>query len=159
MDYDASKNHSDNPALENFALVLLRLGLAWFLFVWAVNKILAPGQYVKIWGYFHGIDIGAAMPLFMGAAQIIICVAMALGVLRTYSYGLAFIMHSVTIIVISPSLIAPFVINANGFPVNRNDSVAIAAWVGFAALWLLRNRDQWSLDVWNSRSRAEALNR
>jgi len=158
MNNDASHKQSANPAMENLGLVLLRFGLAWFLFVWAVNKILSPGQYVKIWGYFHGIDLGAAMPLFMGGAQIIICAAMVFGVLRTYSYALAFIMHSVTIVVISPSLIAPFVINANGFPVNRNDSVAIAAWVGFAALWLLRNRDQWSFDVWYAHRRAEALN-
>ena len=44
---------------EALGLLILRLGLAWFLFVWAVNKILAPAQYVKIWGYFHGIEIGA----------------------------------------------------------------------------------------------------
>jgi hypothetical protein len=25
-------------------LLLLRLGLAWLLFVWAVNKIIEPGQ-------------------------------------------------------------------------------------------------------------------
>lgn len=137
----------DSKLQENSGLVILRLGLAWFLFVWAVNKLLAPDQYVKIWGYFHGIDIAAWAPLVMGWAQIIICLAMALGYKRTISYGLGFLMHSVTVVVIFPSLIAPFVIN-NGFPVNRNDAVAVAAWAGFAALWLLRHRDHWSLDVW-----------
>ncbi len=42
---------------EALALLLLRLGLSWFLFVWAVNKIIEPGQYAQIWGYFHGIEI------------------------------------------------------------------------------------------------------
>jgi len=142
---------------ESLGLVILRLGLAWFLFVWAVNKILAPAQYVKLWGYFHGIDIGATAPYFMGGAQIVICVAMAAGFWRTLSYGLALAMHTVTIVVIFPSLIAPFVIN-NGFPSNRNDAVALAAFAGFAALWLLRYRDVWSLDVWLARRRQQQRN-
>ena len=89
----------------------------------------------------------------MGAGQIVICGAMALGLFRVVSYGLAFAMHSVTIWVILPSLAAPFMVE-DGFPVNRNASVAVAALVGFAALWLLRHRDHWALDVWWAKRRA-----
>lgn len=131
---------------EALGLLILRLGLAWFLFVWAVNKLLAPEQYQRIWGYFHGIDIGATAPYFMGGAQIVICLAMALGFWRSVTYGLAFAMHGVTVVVISASLLAPFVIE-DGFPANRNASIALAALAGFAALWLLRHRDHWSLDA------------
>jgi len=137
---------------ESLGLLVLRLGLAWFLFVWAVNKILAPGQYVKLWGYFHGIEIGANAPYIMGGAQLVIILAMTFGLWRTLSYGLGLAMHTVTIVVIFPSLMAPFVIN-NGFPSNRNDAVAIAALAGFAALWLLRDRDHWSFDAWLARHR------
>lgn len=140
----------DNDRRDALALLLLRLGLAWFLFVWAVNKIIEPGQYVRIWGYFHGIDIGANLPYFMGGAQIIVCVAAALGLWRTVTYGLLFIMHLVTVIVISHSLMAPFVVEDN-YPVNRNNAIALAALGGFAALWLLRHRDHWSLDAWLTR--------
>jgi len=139
---------------ESLGLLILRVGLAWFLFVWAVNKILAPGQYAKLWGYFHGIEIGATAPYVMGGLQIVICVAMAAGFWRTVSYGLGFAMHAVTIAVIFPSLIAPFVIE-NGFPSNRNQAVALAAFAGFAALWLLRRRDMWSVDAWLARRRAQ----
>lgn len=147
-------NASDSSARwrEALGLLILRLGLAWFLVVWAVNKILAPAQYQKIWGYFHGLDIGASMPLVMGAAQIVICLAMALGLWRVVTYALGFIMHAVTIAVILPSLIAPFVIE-KGFPTNRNQAIAVAALAGFAALWLLRHRDHWSLDAWLARRR------
>ena len=137
---------------ESLGMLILRLGLAWFLFVWAVNKILAPEQYQKLWGYFHGLDIGATMPFVMGTAQIIICLAIAAGYKRTLSYALGFVMHGVTIAVIFPSLLAPFVIK-NGFPSNRNQAIAVAALAGFAALWLLRKRDYWSLDVWLARRR------
>ncbi|MDF2366342.1 DoxX family membrane protein [Sneathiella sp.] len=139
------------------ALLILRLGLAWFLFVWAVNKIIEPGQYMRIWGYFHGIDIGATMPYVMGTAQIVICVMAALGLWRILSYGLLFLMHLVTVIVIFPSLIAPFVIE-DGFPVNRNNAIALAALAGFASLWLLRHRDHFSLDVWLQRRRQREIN-
>jgi len=140
---------------EPLALLILRCGLAWFLFVWAVNKILAPGQYVKIWGFFHGVDIGANMPYIMGAAQIVICLAIAVGFWRVVSYGLGFLMHGVTVAVIFPSLMAPFVIK-NGFPSNRNQAIALAVLAGFAALWLLRERDTWSLDCWLRRRRGDA---
>ena len=139
---------------EALGLLILRLGLAWFLFVWAVNKILAPGQYVKLWGYFHGVEIGATAPYVMGGMQIVICLAMAAGFRRTLSYGLGFAMHAVTIAVIFPNLIAPFAIE-NGFPSNRNQAVALAAFAGFAALWLLRHRDRWSVDAWLARRRAD----
>jgi len=139
---------------EALGMLILRLGLAWFLFVWAINKILAPVQYQKLWGYFHGIEIGSTLPYVMGGLQIIISLAIAIGLWRTISYGLGLTMHSVTIVVIFPSLIAPFVIN-NGFPTNRNQAIAVAAWAGFATLWLLRKRDVWSLDVWLSRKKGE----
>jgi len=138
---------SETKWMEPLGLLVLRLGLSWFLFVWAVNKFLAPAQYQKIWGYFYGIELGATMPYLMGGAQIAVCLAMVFGLWRVVSYALGFAMHSVTIVVILPSLIAPFVIE-NGFPSNRNSSVALAALTGFAALWLLRSHDSWSFDVW-----------
>ncbi len=135
---------------ESLGLLFLRLGLAWFLFVWAVNKILAPVQYQKLWGYFHGIEIGEIMPIVMGWAQIAICLAIALGLWRGVSYALGFVMHAVTVAVIFPKLMAPFVIE-KGFPVNRNQAVALAILAGFAALWLLRHNDHWSFDAWRAR--------
>ncbi len=146
----AKINYNVGDAL---AVLILRLGLSWFLFVWAVNKIVAPGQYVKIWGYFHGIDIGANMPYFMGGAQMLICLAAALGLWRILSYGLLFAMHMVTVVVIFPSLINPFLIE-NDFPVNRNSAIALAALGGLAALWLLRHRDHWSLDALFQRNKS-----
>ena len=96
------------------------------------------------------------MPYIMGGVQIIICLMIALGLWRVVSYALGFLMHGVTVVVIFPSLIAPFVIK-NGFPTNRNQAIALAVLAGFAALWLLRHRDIWSLDYWLRRQRADPL--
>ena len=139
---------------EALALLILRLGLAWFLFVWAVNKLLVPEQYTKIWSYFHGVDIGQTAPYVMGVAQIALCALISLGLFRVFSYAAGFLAHAVTVIVILPALTAPFVIK-NGFPTNRNQAIAVAALAGFAALWMLRDHDRWSLDEWLKKKKAD----
>jgi len=45
-----------------------------------------------------------------------------------------------------PQYLDPFEINDNGFPVNRNVTIALCAFLAMVALWLLRHRDHWSLD-------------
>ncbi|WP_350334921.1 hypothetical protein [Coralliovum pocilloporae] len=133
---------------EALGMLILRLGLAWFIFVWAVNKFLAPQQYANIWKHFHGIDIGSLASYGFGTIQIIICLMVFLGWKRLWSYGALALMHGVTIAVIFPRLIDPFEISERGFPVNRNSSIALAVFLAMLALWLLRHRDVWSLDEW-----------
>ncbi len=132
------------------ALLLLRLGLGYFLLVWGVNKFLAPKQTVAIWGYFYDIDISAWLPLLFGAGETLVAVAIIAGLARRLSYGAGLLIHCVTIVVISEKLLTPFVIE-DGFPVNRNLSVAVPALMGFAAIYLMRARDTWSLDHWMAR--------
>ena len=133
-------------------VLVLRLGLAWFLLVWGINKFLAPGHYVKLYAYFHDLEIGATMPYYMGAGQTLISVAIALGLWRRVSYGLGLVLHTVTMAVILESVLAPFLIE-DGYPSNRNQSIAVAAWCGFVALYFLRSHDAWSLDRWFQRRR------
>lgn len=137
---------------EALGILILRIGLAWFLLVWGVNKFLAPGHYVKLYAYFHDLEIGASMPYYMGVGQTILAVAIVLGLWRRVSYGLGLVLHTVTMAVILESVLAPFLIE-DGYPSNRNQSIAVAAWCGFLALYLLRSRDSWSLDRWLERRR------
>ena len=141
------------PAREAAGMLFLRLGLGWFLLVWGVNKILAPEHSVKLYSYYHGVDLAAWMPNVMGALEVALALAIILGLFRRFSYGIGFIMHSVTMLVILGEIIAPFVIDEDGYPTNRNQSIAVAAWGAFIALYLLRDRDVWSLDTWIARSR------
>lgn len=138
------------------ALLLLRLGLGYFLLVWGVNKILAPKQTVAIWGYFYGVDISAWLPQLFGAGETLVAVAIIAGLARRLSYGTGLLIHGVTIVVISGKLIAPFVIE-DGFPVNRNLSVSVPALMAFAAIYLMRARDTWSLDHWLAHRRAKSI--
>ncbi|NNE23607.1 MAG: hypothetical protein HKN11_13445 [Rhizobiales bacterium] len=73
----------------------------------AVNKLLAPALYAKIWEYFHGIDIGATAPYVKGVVQIVLCMMIAAGLWRVFSYAAGFFMHAVTLVVILPALAEP----------------------------------------------------
>lgn len=139
----------DEGRAEALALLLLRLGLGYFLLVWGVNKFLAPAQTVAIWGYFYDISIDAQLPLLLGAGEVAVALAIMFGLWRRLSYAAGFLIHGVTVVVISSELLAPFTIE-NGYPVNRNNVVAVTVLAAFAALYLLRGRDRLSLDCWRA---------
>jgi uncharacterized membrane protein YphA (DoxX/SURF4 family) len=132
------------------ALLILRCALAWFLFVWAVNKILEPQQYAGVWANIHGIPIGQSLPYVFGAAQILVCLMIFAGYKRGVSYRLGLAMHGVTVALILPSILLPFAGLSEDYLLARlrTDTVPILA--GFVALLLLRHRDRWSLDAWRS---------
>ncbi|MEO9874218.1 MAG: DoxX family membrane protein [Anderseniella sp.] len=132
---------------EALALLLLRIGCAWFIFVWAVNKIFAPVQYQKLAKYFDSIDLGLWQVYAIAGAQILICLLVFVGWARIVSYAALAAMHGFTIFRQWPQYLAPFEINDDGFPVNRNVTVALCAFLAMLALWLLRHRDHWSLDA------------
>lgn len=138
---------------EPLGLLLLRWGCAWFIFVWAVAKFTAPGQYRSIMKRFDGVDVDLTWVYVIGVAQILICVAVFLGAFRTFSYAALAAIHGFTITRIWERLVDPFAVNANGFPVNRNSSIALGMLLAMLALWLLRNRDVWSMDGWSRRRR------
>lgn len=137
------------------ALLLLRLSLGYFLIVWGINKFLAPGQTVAIWGYFYDIEIDKLLPILMGAGETAVALAIILGLWRQFSYAIGFLIHGTTVVIIMERLIMPFVIN-DGFPVNRNYAVALPVLLGFAVIFLLREQDRWSLDVWWAQRRTKA---
>jgi len=132
---------------EALGLLLLRIGCAWFIFVWAVNKIFAPLQYQKLAKFYDSIDLGLWQVYAIAAVQIVICLLVFAGWARIVSYAALAAMHGFSIFRQWPQYLAPFEINDNGFPVNRNITVALCAFLAMLALWLLRHRDHWSLDV------------
>ncbi len=58
---------------EPLGMLLLRWGCAWFIFVWAVNKFLAPGQYQFVLKRFDGLEADYVAIYFLGAVQVVIC--------------------------------------------------------------------------------------
>lgn len=138
---------------EALGLLLLRAGCAWFIFVWAMNKFFAPGQYAFILKRFDGIEAEFLQVYAIGAAQVAVCLLVFAGLWRGISYAALALLHAGTIYRIWPKLIDPFEISERGFPVNRNSAIALAIFMAMIALWLLRERDVWSVDGWRARRR------
>jgi hypothetical protein len=142
---------SAQDRLDGLALLILRLGLAWFIFLWAAHKIITPGQYQNLARHFDGVDVSVTQVCLAGGVQIGLCVLAALGVLRYLSYGSLLVMHVFTVTRRLEGYFDPFAINDRGFPVNRNQVIDLAVLAAFIALVLLIRRDHFSVGGWLAR--------
>lgn len=133
------------------ALLILRLGLAWFIFLWAAHKIITPGQYQQLARHFDEVEVSLAQVYAMGGAQILICVLAALGIFRFAAYGGLLVMHFFTVTRRWEKFFDPFALNDRGFPINRNAVIDLAVLGAMIALILLIRRDHLSLGAWIAR--------
>ena len=113
------------------ALLIMRLGLAWFILLWAAHKIITPKQYQNLARHFDGVDVSFAQIYGMAAFQITVCVLVALGLFRIFSYSALLVMHF--------------------FTVTRRWEKFLGAMI---ALILLIRRDHLSIGGWLSRQRS-----
>ena len=79
------------------ALLILRLGLVWFMFLWAIHKVITPGQYRALAQNFDGVELSFAQIYTVAGVQIGICVLAAVGIFRFASYGALAGMHFYTL--------------------------------------------------------------
>ncbi len=127
------------------ALLILRLGLVWFMFLWAVHKVITPGQYRALAQNFDGVELSFAQIYTVAGVQMAICALAAVGILRFASYGALAGMHFYTLTRRWEGFLDPFALNDQGFPINRNQVIDLAVMAGFIALLLMISRDHWSL--------------
>ncbi|KNX42435.1 hypothetical protein ROTO_09440 [Roseovarius tolerans] len=137
--------------LDGLALLVLRLGLAWFMFLWAAHKVITPRQYQNLARHFDGVDVSLAQVYAMGGVQIALCVLVVIGVFRYFSYGSLLVMHFFTVTRRWEGFFDPFAVNDRGFPVNRNQVIDLAVLGALIALVLLIRRDHFSIGGWLAR--------
>jgi uncharacterized membrane protein YphA (DoxX/SURF4 family) len=146
-------NLSTQDRLDGVALLILRLGLAWFIFLWAAHKIITPAQYQDLARNFDGVEISLTQVYLAGGVQIALCVMVAFGVLRYLSYGSLLIMHFFTVTRRWGGFLDPFALNDKGFPINRNQVIDLAVLAAFIALVLLIRRDHFCIGGCIARAR------
>ncbi|MDF1728693.1 MAG: hypothetical protein P1U53_13180 [Sulfitobacter sp.] len=130
------------------ARLVLRAGLAWFIFLWAAHKIITPKQYQSLARHFDGLDIALGQIIATGALQIALCILVLVGIFRPFTYGALALMHFFTLTRRWEGFLDPFAVNEKGFPVNRNQVIDLAVMAAFVALILMIPRDHWSLGAW-----------
>ncbi|MGD1884242.1 MAG: hypothetical protein ACFB11_18270 [Paracoccaceae bacterium] len=138
------------------ALLVLRLGLAWFIFLWAAHKIITPGQYQGLAQNFDGVALELSTIYVIAGVQIILCLLMATGTLRYISYSALALMHAYTVGRRWEGFLDPFALNDRGFPIHRNQVIDIAVLAAFVALILMIPRDHFSIGAWWRRRKALA---
>lgn len=151
MDKTEGPALSPQDRLDGLALLVLRLGLVWFIFLWAAHKFITPRQYQGLVKYFDGVEVSLTQVYSVGAIQIALCALALLGVLRLFSYGGLLAMHLFTVSRRLEGFLDPFALDNRGFPVNRNQVIDLAVLAGFVALVLLIRRDHFSVGGWLAR--------
>ncbi|MEO9685064.1 hypothetical protein, partial [Tateyamaria sp.] len=119
------------------ALFVLRVGLIWFIFLWAAHKIILPNQYRSLARNFDGVDPSVFQVYGLAVGQIVLCVLALVGIARLYSYGALLMMHAFTVSRRWEGFLDPFALNERGtFPIHRNQVIDLAVLAAFIALVL-----------------------
>jgi len=139
---------SSTDKRDALALFILRLGLIWFIALWAIHKVLTPAQYQQLAKHFDKVDVSVAQVYAIAGAQLALCALALLGIFRLFSYGGLAVMHAFTVSRRWDQFLDPFVINDRGFPINRNVVIDLAVMGAFIALVLLIHRDHASIGGW-----------
>jgi putative oxidoreductase len=127
------------------ALLVLRVFLAIFLLQWSIEKLILPSAAASIARSFYGVTLPAAASYALGIAELILSLALLFGFYRTISYGLSLLVHTVTVIVSWRQLFDPWGLAKVG---NHLWISTWPTWGGFAALFLMREWDRWTIDGW-----------
>jgi len=137
-------------------LLILRFFLAIFLLQWSIEKLILPDAAARIALNFYGVPLAVPASYALGVAELILSLALLFGFYRTISYGLSLVVHTVTVIVSWRQLFDPYGLAKVG---NHLWIATWPAWGGFAALFLMRAWDTWTIDGWRESRGAQPLDR
>jgi uncharacterized membrane protein YphA (DoxX/SURF4 family) len=137
-----------SPELEKripAALLILRFFLAIFLLQWSIEKLILPDAAARIAGSFYGVMLPLSASYVLGIGELILSLALLFGFYRTISYGLSLLVHTVTVVVSWRQLFDPWGLAKTGSHLWIS---TWPTWGGFAALFLMRDWDTWTVDGW-----------
>lgn len=142
----------DPVVTERWTLAVLRVSLGVFLLLWGVEKFVIPEVTVQIWGGFYGVGLAAALVPLVGALESALALAITVGLWRRATYGLGLLLHAVSVAATWRQLLDPWGLRSGGSP-NHLFLAGVPVLAAFVALYLLRDRDTWTLDDWLRRRR------
>lgn len=66
--------------VSSWTMPILRIGMGLFLIAWGLDKLLATEGSIGIFSHFYGLDVGGHVIRLAGAAEIVLGLALAAGV-------------------------------------------------------------------------------
>jgi len=150
--------HGESDRQVAAGLLILRFFLGIFLLQWSIEKLILPTATESIARGFYNVTLPAGTPMALGIAELVLSLALLFGGFRTVSYGLSLLVHTVTVAVSWRRLMDPYGLAKIG---NHLWIATWPTWGGFAALFLMRSRDIYTIDGWrqwrrSASSRGEA---
>jgi len=127
------------------ALLILRFFLGTFLLQWSIEKLILPDAAARIASNFYGVTLVAPASYALGVGELILSLALLFGFYRPISYGVSLRVHTVTVVVSWRQLFDPWGLAKVG---NHLWISTWPTWGGFAALFLMREWDTWTVDGW-----------
>jgi putative oxidoreductase len=79
-----------------WTMPVLRIGMGLFLAAWGVDKLVATEGSVGIFSRFYGIDVGAAALWIFGVAEILLAIALAVGLFRVIVAWIVLVVNAVS---------------------------------------------------------------
>lgn len=121
------------------ALLILRLAIAAFFGVWALEKIAAPELAAQVFSLFY-VEAPSLWSLQVtGALQMIVVALFALGLFKTWTYGAVLAMHTASKLTTWRQLLTPFEAP------NHLFWAAVPTLAAIALLFALRREDRYVL--------------
>ena len=129
------------------SLLLMRVAIAAFMLVWAVDKVIAPGHAQAVFSHFYSMDLSPAVLKSAGFVQIAIIVAFLAGFARFWTYGAIMLMHAVSTVSTYTQLLNPW----GGEDPRLLFWAAVPVLAAAIALFILRDNDRLlSVDAWRA---------
>lgn len=126
--------NTENDQCLPIALLALRLGVFIVMIMWTLDKFVQPQHTAGVFANFYGLSgLGSSIFMVIGGAQLILVLAFVAGAFRRMTYGLVFLLHTV-------STLSSWARYLDAF----NNLLFFAAWPMLAAcftLYLLRDHD------------------
>ncbi len=127
-------------------LLILRLTLGGFLFLWAIEKFIIPGKVIKLYEkFFFGIIDDITMTYVVGAVLTIMSVAFIIGVYKRWVYLYGFAIHAITVIFTWYRIVDPYGLMEKGDLFRGKPEhlflASVPVLAAFWALYVMRDSD------------------
>lgn len=86
----------EGPRLSRWTMPILRIGMGIFLVDWGLDKWFATEGSVGIFSNFYGVDVGAVLVRTFGAAEVLLGLALAVGLFRVATAWIQLIVNGIS---------------------------------------------------------------